>query len=55
MTGDQLARLRKSRGLTLRELARLLGLSGTRALRRWEAGSAPIPEGVIAQLEELSR
>lgn len=45
--------LRRYLGVTPRELAAELGVSH-RTLQRWEAGTAPVPEGVMARLNTLS-
>jgi DNA-binding XRE family transcriptional regulator len=51
MTPAEFRVFREWLGLTLDWLAEMLGVQG-RTVRRWEAGTAPIPDGVRLQIEE---
>jgi DNA-binding transcriptional regulator YiaG len=44
MTGEELKTLRIQAGYSTNTFAEWLGLKGDRTLRRWEAGTRPIPE-----------
>jgi DNA-binding transcriptional regulator YiaG len=49
MTPLELKAARKTLGLTQGELARALGMSGDRIVRRWESGERPVP-GPVARM-----
>lgn len=52
MTPAELRVVREFLGLTGEALAHLLGVQD-RTVRRWEAGTVPIPDGVRIQVEQL--
>ena len=54
MTPERVRAIRDSAGLSIRELARELNIA-PRSLRRWEAGTHPVPDDVIADLEWIER
>lgn len=54
MTPDRVRSIRDSAGLSVRELARELNVA-PRSLRRWEAGTHPVPDDVAADLEWIER
>jgi len=55
MTPKQFRQLRVRLGLSVGDVAQLLGMSSTRNVRRWIDGSAPIPPGVAQRLHEMDR
>ena len=54
MRPERVRAIRDSAGLSIRELARELNIA-PRSLRRWEAGTHPVPDDVIADLEWIER
>jgi hypothetical protein len=62
MSADQQARARRllervieASGLSARQYAVQVLIRDERTIRRWLAGDSPIPEVVIAHLEQLQR
>lgn len=59
MTGAELAAARQSMGLTVAELADLLGIADHKRIRQWEKGHtnhgdpAPIPPGIATEIHDL--
>jgi transcriptional regulator with XRE-family HTH domain len=51
MTPTELKEARKALGLSAERFARLTGTSTGRTVRRWEAGTAPVPQSVVKLLE----
>lgn len=53
MTPAQLRTIRDSLGLTAEAFARLVGVSGGRTVRKWEAGDREIPGTVAILLKAI--
>lgn len=53
MTGTELKDLRIQAGYSLTDLAKLLGLTGDRTLRRWENGTRPIPAFMVELIRKV--
>jgi len=53
MTGEQLRHLRFQAGYSTKGFAALIGLKDARNLRRWEAGSRPIPAPIVAKILDV--
>ena len=52
VTGPELRRIRLDKGLTLRQLARLLRIESLTSVHRWEQGLRPI-SGPVSLLMEM--
>lgn len=53
MSPAEFRMVREGLGLTGDGIAEYLGLTSGRQVRKWEAGTAPIPDGVRVELEKL--
>ena len=55
MTAIEFKAVREYLGLDQEWVARSLGLTSNRQVRKWEAGDAPIPDGVRRQIKDWER
>lgn len=53
MNGAEFDTRRRALGLSVAEIAKIAGLANDRAVNRWIADEAPVPEDVAAKLDEI--